>query len=204
MGSTSLIKKIMHRVTEQQGDIDGLLSQPISTVMRSDPFIFPTNVKLNQAWKDFSTNHRQLGIVVDEFGSMTGIITPADIIARLVGHIPDESSSKKQNIVKLQGSQWEISGSTRIADLELSLNFPFPKDTGIITIGGLIFNLIGRVPEVGDVVKLDNSRLQILEIEELRVRKVLFQIMAVDENENWELSDKDSPAGQLVEAEAES
>ncbi len=67
-----LIKKIMHLISETKGNIDAFLSQPVSSIMRSDPFIFPTNVKLNQAWKDFSTNRRQLGIVVDEFGSMTG------------------------------------------------------------------------------------------------------------------------------------
>lgn len=189
-----LIKKIMRILNENRDRMTELLAQPVSSIMRSDPFIFPTTVKLGQAWKDFRTNRRQLGIVVDEYGSMVGIITPADIIARMVGNYPDELSVAREDIHKLKGSQWEINGSTRLSDLEMALDFPFPKETGIVTIGGLIFNRIGRVPEVGDVVQLENGRLQILEIEELRVIKVLFQIMAVDDRGDWHLADAVSPA----------
>ena len=87
-----------------------------------------------------------------------------------------------------------INGIMRVSDLELSLNFPFPRGPGYVTIGGLIFDRLGRMPEVGDILDLENGRIQILEIEDMRVRKLLFQIRALDEAGNWHLADPDSPA----------
>ena len=139
-------------------------------------------------------NRRQLGIVVDEYGSVIGILTPADIISRLVGQYPNEFAAKSELVRKLVGSQWEIHGSTRLNDLEQMLNFPFPRKTGTVTIAGLVFNRVGRVPEVGDVIRLENGRLQILEIQDLRIMKVLFQVMRIDDQGQWTLADADSPA----------
>lgn len=188
-----LTKTLLSHIQKNKENLSAFLSQPISTIMRLDPFIFPHGITLNQAWKDFRTHNRQLGIVVDEHGSLTGILTPADIIFRLVGDYPEELSTRSKNIFKLKGSQWEIRGSTRLADLELLLNFPFPRKAGYVTIAGLLFNKLGHTPEVGDVVQIENGRLQILEIQDLRIVKVLFQIMALNEKKSWKLSDEDSP-----------
>lgn len=192
---TIFMKRLVAIMEQNKDNLADLLNRPITEIMRSDPFILPAGIKMSGAWKAFRDNRRQFGIVVNEHGSMLGIVTPADIIARLVGAFPgDEMSKRKDQIHKLQGSQWEIAGTARVADLEMVLNFPFPRESGYVTVGGLVFNRIGRVPEVGDVVKLDNGRLQIMEIEDMRVQKVLFQILAVDEKGQWHLSDSTSPA----------
>ncbi|MBF0295189.1 MAG: HlyC/CorC family transporter [Magnetococcales bacterium] len=191
---TIFMKRLVRMLEENRDNLAAFLQQPIQTLMRTDPIILPSNVKLNQAWKEFRDNRRQFAVVVNEHGSLVGILTPADIISRLMGRYPgDELLTKPENIRKLKGSQWEISGQTRVSDLELVLNFPFPRETGYVTIGGLVFSRLGRIPEVGDVVKLDNGRLQILEIEEMRVVKVLFQILAVNNQGTWSLADADSP-----------
>ena len=80
----------------------------------------------------------------------------------------------------------------RVSDLELTLNFPFPRSPGYVTVGGLIFDRLGKMPEVGDIIDLENGRLQVMDIEDMRVGKVLFQIRAKDENGNWQLADKES------------
>lgn len=202
VAGTIFMKRLVRMMEENKENILDFLCQPITAVMRSDPFIFPSNVKLSQAWREFRDNRRQFGVVVNEHGSMLGILTPADIVSRVAGKYPgDEFIRKPENVRKLQGSQWEIVGSARVSDLEMALNFPFPRETGYATIGGLVFNRLGRVPEVGDVVMLDNGRMQILEIENLRVVKVLFQILAVNEQGGWELADKESPADPLPVSE---
>ncbi|MBF0369842.1 MAG: HlyC/CorC family transporter [Magnetococcales bacterium] len=195
-----LTKRLLFFMEKNKADLNAFISRPITEIMRSDPFIFPTGTKLSQAWKDFRDNRRQLGIVVDEYGSAVGILTPADIISRLTGEFPhDEFSPRSEKVHKLEGSQWELAGSARLADLEQLLNFPFPKKTGHVTIGGLVFNKLGRVPETGDVVQLENGRIQILEIKELRIIKVLFQIMKLDSSGNWVLDETDSPEAPPLE-----
>ena len=190
---TLLMKKLMKKLEENIADVDAFLKRPVTDLMRPDPFIFPASLSLMKAWQEFRANDRMLGVVVDEPGSMVGVVTPNDIILRLVGQLPNEGTVSAQAVNKLKGSQWEISGTARVADLEHVLNFPLPRETGYSTIAGLVFNRVGRVPEVGDVVEIDNARVQILEIDELRIVKVLFQIMAIDANGKWSLADTDSP-----------
>ncbi|MBF0427281.1 MAG: HlyC/CorC family transporter [Magnetococcales bacterium] len=196
VAGTIFMKRLVRLMEENKGNLPELLQQPIQKLMRTDPLILPSNVKLSRAWMEFRDNRRQFGVVVNEHGSMVGILTPADIVSRLVGRFPgDEILNVPENVHKLKGSQWEIAGSARVFDLEMALNFPFPRGSGYVTIGGLVFSRLGRVPEVGDVVQVENGRLQILEIEDLRVVKVLFQILAVNENGEWSLADQESPAG---------
>ncbi len=190
---TILLKRVMKAMEDNIGDITNFIKRPVSDLMRTDPFIFPTSLTLMKAWHEFRINDRMLGVVVDEHGSMVGVVTPHDIISRMVGQLPNEFGEGHHGVKKLKGSRWEIVGTARIADLEHVLNFPFPRQTGISTIAGLVFDTLGRVPEVGDVVEVDNSRIQIMEIEELRIVKVLFQVMARDENGKWQLADADSP-----------
>jgi putative hemolysin len=194
---TILLKKVMTQLEENITNVEEFIKRPISDLMRSDPFIFPTSLSLMKAWQEFRANDRMLGVVVDEHGSMVGVVTPNDIISRLVGQYPGERANGNHGVNKLKGSQWEIVGTARVADLEQALNFPFPRGTGYSTIGGLVFNRIGRIPEVGDVVEVDNSRIQILEIEELRIVKVLFQVRAVDASGKWALADTDSPEADV-------
>ncbi|MBF0609731.1 MAG: HlyC/CorC family transporter [Magnetococcales bacterium] len=192
---TIFMKRLVDLFEKNRDNMANILAMPVGEILRPDPFIFPPTTKLSQAWKDFRDNRRQFGVVVNEHGSMTGIVTPADIVSRLVGQLPADEYSKKTDLVhKLKGSQWEIAGGVRVGDLEMLLNFPFPRETGYVTIGGLVFNRIGKVPEVGDVIKLENARIQILEINDLRIVKVLFQILAVDEQGTWSLADQESPA----------
>lgn len=186
------IKKLVHIIEQSKDNLAELMTKHISSGMRDDPFIIPNGTPLSQVLKDFKVNRRQFGVVVDEYGTMIGVLTPENIVAHLVGEYRDEFSPVSKNITKLQGSQWEINGGVRVADLEMLLEFPFPTSVSYVTLSGLMFHKIGRVPEVGDVVQLDNGRLQILEISEMRITKVLFQILAVDEKGKWHLADQDS------------
>ncbi|MBF0620408.1 MAG: HlyC/CorC family transporter [Magnetococcales bacterium] len=189
------IKQLMHILQEEKGNYAAFLKRPISDFMRRDPFILPSGTKLSQALKEFETHRRQFGMVIDEYGTMVGVLTPESITTRLVGELTDEFAPGTQSIQKLVGSQWEIAGSFKVANLEMALDFPFPHaHSDYVTIGGLMFNKLGRIPEVGDVVQLDNGRMQVLEINNMRISRVLFQRLAIDESGQWKLADRDSVA----------
>ena len=189
------IKKLINLIEQSKDNATGLMSMPLKDVMRDDPFIVPASNTLSQVLRDLRANRRQFGIVVDEYGSMIGAITPENILSRLVGEYHDEFTVVgDSNVTKLKGSQWELKGGMRVADLEMLLNFPFPQEAGYVTVGGLVFKKIGKVPEVGDVIDLDGGRLQILEIDSLRITKVLFQDVAVKSDGSVGLAEEDSPA----------
>jgi putative hemolysin len=187
------MKKMMNSLDRNCDKMDSLLVRPITDFMETDPFIVPNSTPLDKAHKDFKVNSRQLGIVVDEHGATLGLLTPDNVVQRIGGEYLDEFDTDEDNMLKLQGSQWELDGMLRVSDLELSLDFPFPRGPGYFSLGGLVFDRMERVPEVGDIVDIENGRIQILEIEDMRVSRVLFQIRKVDEAGNWTLVDENSP-----------
>jgi putative hemolysin len=193
------VKKMMNSLDKCCDNLESLLVRPISDFMETDPFIIPDSTLLDKAYKDFKVNSRQLGIVVNEHGAMLGLLTPDNVVQRIGGEYLDEFVTDEDNIRKLKGSQWELDGMLRVSDLELTLDFPFPRGPGYFSVGGLVFDRLERVPEIGDIVDIENGRIQILEIEDMRVSRVLFQIRKVDEEGNWTLVDEDSLPGSLVE-----
>lgn len=182
------LKTVMQALDRSCNDMGALLKRPISDFMFTDPYVIPSAAMMGAVLKEFNINKRKVGCVVNEHGAMIGIVTPDNILDRLEGEYLDRSVFETEHVRKLDGSQWEINGSMRVSDLELSLDFPFPRGPGYVTIGGLVFDQLGRMPEVGDILDLENGRIQILEIVDMRVGKLLFQIRALDEAGNWRLA----------------
>ena len=186
------LKEIMHALDRNCDNLEVLMKRPVTDFMFTDPYMIPNSAKMGNVLKEFNINRRRMGCVVNEHGVMLGVVTPGNILDRLEGEYLDEMVTDQENVRKLEGSQWEINGIMRVSDLELTLNFPFPRSPGYVTVGGLVFDRLGKMPEVGDIIDLENGRLQVMDIEDMRVGKVLFQIRAKDENGNWQLADKES------------
>ena len=144
--------------------------------------IVPETLALSELLKDFKRTGQQLAIVVDEYGGTAGMITLEDILEEIVGDYSDEFSKHKHRYVKkLSGSQYAIDAGIRTSDLESLVNFPFP-DGDFVTLGGLVYHQLGRIPQIGDEVPLEGARLQVLEMDKHRITKVLFQDLAIAED----------------------
>ncbi|MBP6734140.1 MAG: HlyC/CorC family transporter, partial [Chromatiaceae bacterium] len=144
--------------------------------------IVPETLALSELLKDFKRTGQQLAVVVDEYGGTAGMITLEDILEEIVGDYSDEFSKHKHRYVKkLSGSQYAIDAGIRTSDLESLVNFPFP-DGDFVTLGGLVYHQLGRIPQIGDEVPLEGARLQVLEMDKHRITKVLFQDLAIAED----------------------
>ncbi len=144
--------------------------------------IVPETLALSELLKDFKRTGQQLAIVVDEYGGTAGMITLEDILEEIVGDYSDEFSKHKHRYVKkLSGSQYAIDAGIRTSDLESLVKFPFP-DGDFVTLGGLVYHQLGRIPQIGDEVPLEGARLQVLEMDKHRITKVLFQDLAIAED----------------------
>ncbi len=142
----------------------------------------PETLALSELLKDFKRTGHQLAVVVDEYGGTAGMITLEDILEEIVGDYSDEFSKHKHRYVKkLSGSQYAIDAGIRTSDLESLVSFPFP-DGDFVTLGGLVYHQLGRIPKIGDEVPLEGARLQVLEMDKHRITKVLFQDLAIGED----------------------
>lgn len=122
-------------------------------------------------------------IVVDEYGSTVGMITLEDLLEEIVGEIRDEyDEDEEDEIIQINDNEYVISGTTRLGDLEDIINLPkLDEDEDYDSISGFIVSQLGRLPQDGDEVKLDNQKLVVDECDKYRIIKVHLYINDVAE-----------------------
>jgi CBS domain containing-hemolysin-like protein len=184
-------------------DTDDILSvkqRPVSELMLP-LYIIPDTKPLSDLLKEFKQSGQQLAVVLDEYGGTAGMITLEDILEEIVGEYADEFTKHQHRYVKkLTGSQYVIDAGIRTSDLEALVNFPFP-DGDFVTLGGLVYHELGRIPSVGDEVLMNGGRLEVLEMDKHRITKVLFQDTATGADGTVRLAEEDSVAGDASDGE---
>jgi putative hemolysin len=119
-----------------------------------------------------------LFIVVDEYGGTAGLVTLEDVLEELVGEITDESDPSIDDAEHRLEGGIEISGRLNIDDANDEYGLDLPKD-GWDTVGGLVLDLKGGVPEVGDVLVTDRYRLTVTRMDGRRIEEVLVEPVVV-------------------------
>ena len=115
-----------------------------------------------------------LFIVVDEYGGTAGVVTLEDVLEELVGEITDESDPVEDDAERTVEGGIELSGRLNIDDANDEYGLELPKD-GWDTVGGLVLDLRGGVPEVGDVLTTERYRLTVTRMDGRRIEEVLVE-----------------------------
>ncbi|HEY1761287.1 MAG TPA: hemolysin family protein [Acidimicrobiales bacterium] len=115
-----------------------------------------------------------LFIVVDEYGGTAGVVTLEDILEELVGEITDESDPVDDDAERTVEGGIELSGRLNIDDANDEYGLALPKD-GWDTVGGLVLDLKGGVPDVGDVLTTERYRLTVTRMDGRRIEEVLVE-----------------------------
>jgi len=182
------MKELLSLVAKQEQD-KNILQLPISDIMLP-PFLVPETNALSELLKTFKVERQHMAIVIDEFGGTAGVITLEDILEEIVGDYDDEFTRRHRLIKKLAGSEYIINGSVRVTELEPIVNFPFPEGDDYVTLAGLIYKKLGRIPKLGDSVDLNGGRLEVVEMEGHRIIKAKFQDLALNEKGDMDLVEK--------------
>lgn len=127
------------------------------------PAVFiPESKRLNVLLKDFRSNRNHMAIVVNEYGGVAGLLTIEDVLEQIVGDIEDEYDfdEEEDNIVIEAEGIYRIKAVTEIDSINETLNTHY-DDTDYDTIGGLVLNKFGRLPNRGESVVINQYRFTV-------------------------------------------
>ena len=137
-----------------------------------DLLIVPENKFISDLLSDFTSSKNQIAIVMDEHGGVVGIVTIEDIIEEITGEIYDEFDKiETPEIVKIDENTLSVAAKASIEDFNERFDQDIP-DEDFQTIGGYVFGLLGREPELNDVVEDKNITYTILELDNFKITRV--------------------------------
>jgi CBS domain containing-hemolysin-like protein len=128
-----------------------------STAVRdlaTDPVILPESAPLPEVLDRLKQAHRQMAIVVDEYGGFAGIITLEDVAEELVGEIRDEDDLPEPVIEKAEDASWLIPGRARVDEIAEATGIRLPDDDMYDTVSGLILARLGHLPAVRERIEM--------------------------------------------------
>jgi putative hemolysin len=152
----------------------------LSSIARKAYYI-PESKRVDELLKEFKKDKIHMAIVVDEFGGTAGLVTLEDILEEIVGEIQDEYDKEVPPIRKLDENTYRVDARVSIEDLNDTLGTNI-EEKGFETVGGLIYDLEGSVPEQGRMIEYqcDGCRLKLLveKMEGQRIKTVKISVIS--------------------------
>lgn len=149
------VKQLVRQILNDNGSI-----KDINDIYKyvKEPYFIPYSVTLNMQLKEFKRNNHRIGFVLDEYGDIQGLVTVFDIVEEITGLL----NSQRQQILKKSFNLFLIDGSTTIRDINRYLDWNLSEKSisnckSINTIGGLIINHLGRIPDQNETFYLNQN-----------------------------------------------
>jgi CBS domain containing-hemolysin-like protein len=156
----------------RNGSVDASAT-PVRELVR--PVIFvPESKKIDELLQEFQQTKSHLAIVVDEYGGTSGMVTLEDVIEEIVGEIEDEYDTQETLVEPLPDGTWRVAAKIDIDDLNEEMNLNLPTENSD-TLGGFIYELVGKVPSQGEAVEYQNLRFVIDRVHRQRIMRVRIQ-----------------------------
>lgn len=144
---------------------------PLEQILRKVYFT-PESKPVNELLQELQKTRVHVSIVVDEFGGTAGLVTIEDILEEIVGEIQDEFDAEEPDCMPLPNGQgYIIDASMNIGDAAEMLKVPLPEGESD-TLGGFIYDQLGKVPVDGEVVKWNGLIFEVLSVSDRRILKV--------------------------------
>jgi CBS domain containing-hemolysin-like protein len=167
------LKDLVHRAHAGAGD------EPVRGSLREAVFV-PEQKRVAELLREMQNNQFHMAIVIDEYGGTAGLVTMEDLLEEIVGEITDEYDVEEPGVEKLADGALRVPGSLSIDALSEELGVELP-DEEWDTVGGLVLNLLGHVPEVGETVRFQGLEFRADRVQGRRI--VSVQIRAVAPND---------------------
>jgi putative hemolysin len=132
----------------------------------------PETKKTGDLLKELQKRRTHMALVIDEHGSLVGLVTLEDLLEEIVGEIQDEYDWEERPIETMRDGSLVVDGTLSAADLRSSHHIPIPDSTEFETVAGFMLESLGTVPRGGEHVDLGGFRLTVVDVEKNRISKV--------------------------------
>jgi putative hemolysin len=150
---------------------DGALD--LRALMR-EPLVVNPELNTLELVARFRHARPHIALVVDEYGTLLGIVTPADVLETIAGQLADEAASLAQ-VVRREDGTWLADGDVELQDLERVLGAGgLATGRGFTTLAGLILERLDRIPRIGEVLVVSGWRLEVVDLDGNRIDKVMI------------------------------
>jgi CBS domain containing-hemolysin-like protein len=131
----------------------------------------PVTLRLDQLLPEFQRNRVHMAMLLDEYGSVVGMVTLENVLEELVGPIQDEFDRETPPILQLAENVFDVDAACPLDVLAETCGIEIPE-TDAETAGGLVLDLLGRLAKVGDSITINSFQLTVLRADPTRIRKL--------------------------------
>jgi CBS domain containing-hemolysin-like protein len=179
------IKDMIWILLDRERRLEENLSPPpfdLRRVLR-EVLIVPETKPANELLLELRARHVGMALVVDEFGSILGLVTMEDILEQMVGEIHDEFDVVERPLTLADGALI-FDAALNVRDLDTQYNITVPEDPAYATVGGFVLDQLGFIPKGGESFEYGNFRFSVVEMDGKRVARVKIQRIRPAETES--------------------
>jgi putative hemolysin len=137
--------------------------------------LVPETKKVGELLKELQKRRSHMAVVVDEHGSVSGLVTLEDLIEQIVGEIQDEYDWEERPVERMRDGSMVVEGTVSAAELRESYEMPLPDSSEFETVAGFMLEQLGSVPKGGEVVTVLDWRFTVVDVERNRISKVKIE-----------------------------
>jgi putative hemolysin len=185
-----IVESGFSRIPAYEGSIDNVIGviyvkdvlrllekrQPVVLRKILHPVHFvPETKKVGLLLKELQKRRSHMAIVIDEHGSVTGLVTMEDLLEEIVGPIEDEYDWEERQVERLRDGAMVVDGTLSATELRDHYGIPIPESVEFQTVAGFMLASLGVVPKGGEVVQVGDYRLTVVDVEKNRISKVKIE-----------------------------
>ena len=139
--------------------------------------VIPESKRISVLLKEFREQRYHMAIVIDEYAGVSGLLTIEDILEEIVGEIEDETDeAEPEQIIALKNNKYSVDAITEISDFNEYFDVGLPDDE-FDTVGGLVIDAFGRLPEINEVETIDKFKFKVIAGDSRKITRVQVSLI---------------------------
>ena len=172
-------------VVHKKDLLDSLLDNGEFNVERlvQTPAFIPQSTSVLKALEILKASKVHMAFLVDEFGAFEGVVTATDLLEMIAGNFDESHDEDEAYIRQNEDGSWLVDGQADIEELADMLGEDFGEAEGFHTVAGLVLHQLSRVPDEGEVLQLGRFEVEVIDMDDRRIDKLLFRQVVKPEDE---------------------